>query len=165
MQGAKRFNPSRWFRDPSPRTFRRLMRLFPPIRNTGVKVDAISDDWRTWKLRLPMGLKTRNYVGTHFGGTLYSAADPHFMLAWIHILPDHIVWDKAASIRFRKPGQGTLHASFTIPEEDVAAVRAACAAAPDGKHDRTYVLEWRDGSGDVVASVEKVIHFRRKDAR
>lgn len=161
MQGARRFNPRRWVGDVSPRTFRRLMRFFPPIRNTGVKVDRISDDWRAWDLRLPMGIKTRNYVGTHFGGTLYSAADPHFMLAWMHILgKEYIVWDKAASIRFRKPGQGTLRASFVIPEEDIAAVRAACEAAPDGKHDRTYHLEWVDGDGDVVAQVEKVIHFR-----
>lgn len=161
MQGSSRMNPSQWIKDPSPRMFRHLMAWFPPIRNSGVKVDFISDDWRTWRVRLPLGLRTRNYVGTHYGGTLYSAADPHFMLAWMHILPDHIVWDKAASIRFRKPGAGTLHAEFTIPEADVAAVRAATAK---GKHDRTYHLDWIDGDGDVVASVEKVIHFRRKDA-
>lgn len=142
------------------------MRLFPPIRNSGVKVDRISDDWRSWDLRLPMGLKTRNYVGTHYGGTLYSAADPHFMLAWMHILgPDYIVWDKAASIRFRKPGQGHLHASFTIPKDDIEAVRDACASAPDGKHDRTYAMQWIDRDGDVVAEVEKVLHFRRNDAQ
>lgn len=162
MQGAKRMNPSQWVRDPSPRLFRRLMQWFPPIRHSGVKVEYISDDWRTWRVRLPLGLKTRNYVGTHYGGTLYSAADPHFMLAWLHILPDHVVWDKAATIRFRKPGTGTLHAAFTIPAQDVEAVRRATAANPGGRHDRSYTFEWLDDGGDVVASVEKVIHFRRK---
>ena len=74
-------------------------------------------------------------------------------------------WDKAASIRFRKPGQGHLHASFTIPKDDIEAVRDACASAPDGKHDRTYAMQWIDRDGDVVAEVEKVLHFRRNDAQ
>lgn len=158
-QGSRRLNPSTWFRGVKPRTFRRFMRLFPAIRHTGVRVDAISDDWRIWDVRLPMNLKTRNYVGTHFGGSLYSAADPHHMLAWMHILgPDYIVWDKAASIRFLKPGRGTLRARIEIPAEEIDAVRAAAA---QGKHDRTYTLDWIDEAGDVVAHVEKVVHFRR----
>ena len=160
-QGSRFLNPSRWFRNASPRLFRRLIRLFPAIRHTGVRVDHISDDWRTWRLRLPMNLKTRNYVGTHFGGTLYSAADPHYMLAWMHILgPDYVVWDKAASVRFRKPGRGTLRAEIHIPASDIAEVIAACEV---GKHERTYTIAWKDEDGDVVASVEKLLYFRKAD--
>ncbi len=152
-------NPSRLFGRMSPRAFRLSMKVFPAIHNTGVKVDHISADWRHWKLRLPMSMKTRNYVGTHFGGTLYSSLDPHLMLAWMHILgPDFTVWDKAASVRFRKPGKGTLRCEFTLSPEDEAEVRAL---APGAKLDKTYPLAWTDQQGDVVAAVEKVIHFRR----
>lgn len=160
-QGHRILNPSRWFRDMSPRAFRRAMRFFPAIRNTGVRVDHISDDWHHWRMRLPLSLKTRNYVGTHFGGTLYSSLDPQLMLAWMHILgPEFIVWDKAGSVRFRRPGRGTLHAEFTIPEEDEARVRAL---APGAKMDLTYELAWRDGDV-VVAEVQKVVHFQRRAA-
>lgn len=156
-----RFDPSRWFRGASPRTFRLLLHWFPPIRATGVRVDRISDDWREWDLRLPLRMRTRNYVGTHFGGSLYSAADPHYMLAWMHILgPDYVVWDKAATVRFRRPGRGTLHGTIRITEDEVEAVRALCGEHP--KIDRNYLFEWQDGDGGVVAEVEKVLHFQRK---
>ncbi len=162
-QGAARFNPSRILRGMSPKAFRRAMRFFPAIRNTGVVVEHISDDWRHWRMRLPLNLKTRNYVGTHFGGTLYSSLDPHIMLAWMHILgPEFIVWDKAGSVRFRKPGKGTLHAEFTLPADEEAQVRAL---APGAKLDQSYRLVWLDADGDVVAEVDKVVHFRRRDDR
>ncbi len=156
-QGAGLANPAKFMPRFGPGGFRRLLHIFPPIRNTGVKVDRISADWRRWELRLPMSMKTRNYVGTHFGGTLYSAADPHIMLAWMHILPGWTVWDKAASIRFRKPGKGTLRTSFEIDEAEIAEIRTM---APGEKRDLQYVLEWLDGEGDVVASVEKTVHIQ-----
>lgn len=150
-------DPSRLLSGLSPRAFRRAMRFFPPIRNTGVRVDRISPDWRAWRLRLPLDRRTRNYVGTHFGGTLYSAADPHLMLAWMHILPEATVWDKAASIRFRKPGRGTLRMAFEIPEAQVEEVRERLASGP--KLDLHYTLHWTDDAGDVVAEVQKTVHL------
>ncbi len=159
MQGARWLNPRRWVGDPKPRTFRRLMRLFPPIRNSGLKVTHISDDWRHWEMRLKLGLKTRNYVGTHWGGTLYSAADSQFMLAWLHILGEgYVVWDKAAAIRFKRPGRGTLTAEFTIPKRHIQEVKKACDAGP---HEREYQMQWRNGDGEVVAEVDKLLYFRK----
>lgn len=153
------WNPSRFLGTLGPRAFRITMHAFPPIRNTGVKVDHISDDWRHWRLRLPLGIKTRNYVGTHFGGTLYAAADPHMMLAWMHILgPRFEVWDKAASIRFRRPGRGTLRAEFAIPEADVQAVQEL---EPGQKTERVHHLAWVDARDQTVAELEKVLHFKR----
>ena len=144
--------------------FRWATKLFPGLRNSGVKIDHISDDWRIWEMRLPLRLRTLNYVGTHWGGTLYSALDSQVMLAWLHLLPDHIVWDKAAGIRFKKPGRGTLRCRIEIPAADIDAVRAACRAAPDGKHERTYTLRWTDKDGDVVAEVDKLVYFCSKEA-
>jgi acyl-coenzyme A thioesterase PaaI-like protein len=68
----------------------------------------------------------RNYVGTHFGGSLYSMTDPFFMLMPIENLgPEYIVWDKAATIRFKKPGRGKVRASFVCP-----AIRSRKSGAP-----------------------------------
>lgn len=146
----------------SPTAFRRILQLSPQLRNTGVKIPHISEDWRTWEFRLPLRLRNMNYFGAHFGGTLYAAADPHFTLAWTHILPEAIVWDKAASIRFRKPGRGTLHASFTIPEADVEEVRTRLV--DERKLEKTYAFEWLDADGDTVATIDKVVHFAAKRA-
>ena len=41
---------------------------------------------------MPLRFYKCNYVGTHFGGSLYSTCDPFYMLMLINILgPDYIV--------------------------------------------------------------------------
>lgn len=156
-----KLNPSKFLRNPSAATFRRLANWFPPIRNSGVRITRISEDWTEWDLRLRLGIKTRNYVGTHFGGTLFSALDAHLMLAWMHILGlDYIVWDKGATIRFLRPGRTHLTCAIRIDPAEVESVRELCETQP--KLDRTYTLAWLDADGAVVAECDKVLHFRKK---
>ncbi len=111
-------------------------------------------------MELPLNWRTRNYVGTIFGGSLYGAVDPHYMIMLIKILgPDYVVWDKAATIRFRKPGRGTLYARFHLDEEEIATIRRL---TEDGKPtDRVYTVDLTDANGVVHASVEKTVYIRR----
>lgn len=102
-----------------------------------------------------------NYVGTHFGGSLYAMCDPFFMLILIEQLGrEYVVWDKAATIRFRRPGTGTVRATFHIPEERIAEIRAA--AGRDGKVEPTFRVDVINEKGEVVADVEKLVYVRRK---
>ncbi|HEX2208630.1 MAG TPA: DUF4442 domain-containing protein [Longimicrobium sp.] len=134
---------------------------FPAYRATGGRITYIASDWREIRIRLPLNRRTRNYVGTIFGGSMYGAVDPVYMVMLIQNLGrDYVVWDKAASIRFRRPGRTTLHARFVLDEAELDAIRAALAGAP--AIDRTYVVELADAEGAVHAVVEKVIHIRRK---
>ena len=89
--------------------------LFPAFRRTGARLTYVAADWHEVRLKLPLSWRTRNYVGTIFGGSMYAAADPIYMVMLIKLLgPDYVVWCKAASIRFRRPGRGTLHARFVL---------------------------------------------------
>src|SRR6476620_1494714 len=98
----------------SPRLSRLVFNLWPCIRGTGSRVTSIAPDWSEIRVRLPLSWRTRNYVGTILGGSLYAAVDPYYMLMLIERLgPEYVVWDKAASIRFRRPGTSTLTATFT----------------------------------------------------
>jgi acyl-coenzyme A thioesterase PaaI-like protein len=142
-------------------TFRTFLNFWPCYWGTGGKVSFISRDWRHVVVRLSLGLRTRNYVGTIFGGSLYGAIDPIYMLMLIKILgPDYIVWDKAARIRFRKPGRGTLEARFVVTDDEVATIRRLAAQAQS--IDRLYSVEFKDRDGQIVASIEKTIYIRRK---
>ena len=135
--------------------------LFPAYRGTGARVTYVSDDYREFRIKLPLSWRTRNYVGTIFGGSLYGSVDPFFMIQLILLLGrDYVVWDKAASIRFRKPGRTTLYATFRIDEAELLAIRAATAGGEPV--DRTYLVELVDREGVVHASVEKVIYVRRQ---
>ncbi|HEU0013195.1 MAG TPA: DUF4442 domain-containing protein [Longimicrobium sp.] len=142
---------------------RLVFNLFPAYRGSGGRITYLSDDWKEMRVELPLSWRTRNYVGTIYGGSIYAAVDPMYMIMLIQTLGrDYVVWDKAASIRFRKPGRGTLHAHFRLTDEELDAIRAEAAAQPS--LDRVYRVELVDAGGVVHAEVEKTIYIRRKDA-
>lgn len=135
--------------------------LFPAYRGTGGRITYIARDWRELRIRVPLGWRTRNYVGSIFGGSMFGAVDPIYMVMLIQCLgPDYLVLDKSASIRFRRPGRSTLHARFSLDDAELDAIRAGLADAP--AIDRVYTIDLMDADGVVHATVEKTIHIRRK---
>jgi acyl-coenzyme A thioesterase PaaI-like protein len=137
--------------------------LFPAFRGTGARITYISGDYREMRVELPLSWRTRNYVGTIFGGSLYGAVDPHYMIMLIKILgPGYTVWDKAATIRFRKPGRGKLFAQFVISEEEVTEVRRLLET--ENSIDRVYNVDLTDSAGVVHASVAKTVYIRRNQS-
>jgi len=110
---------------------------------------------------IPLNWRTRNYVKTIFGGSMYGAVDPFYIFMLIKILgPGYVVWDKTAAIRFRRPGRERLFAKFVITPEDLAEIRAGVAAA--GKYEKSYTVHLTSKSGEVHAIVEKGIHIARR---
>ena len=143
------------------RILRWKFNFFPAYRATGARLTYIAADFREVRIKLPLKLRTRNYVGTIFGGSMYGAVDPVYMIMLIHNLGrDYVVWDKSATIRFRKPGRTTLFATFRLEESELEAIRAATATGEPV--DRFYNVDLVDAEGQVHASVEKVIYIRRK---
>ena len=143
------------------RVLRWKFNLFPAYRGSGARVTYIADDFREVRVRLPLSFRSRNLVGTIFGGSMYASVDPMYMIMLMRLLGrDYIVWDKAATIRFRKPGRTTLFANFRLDDAELDAIRAA--AAGGAPLDRTYNVDLVDAEGVVHASVEKVIYIRRK---
>jgi acyl-coenzyme A thioesterase PaaI-like protein len=134
--------------------------LFPAWRGTGARIRYVRSDWREVHVRLPLNWRTRNYVGTIFGGSLYAAADPIYMIMLIKCLgPAYTVWDKTATIRFKKPGRSTLYAKFLLEEAELDEIRRLLETAPS--IDRVYVVELADAQGTVHATVEKTIYIRK----
>lgn len=136
---------------------------FPAFRRTGGRITQIAADWHEVRVRLPFSWRTRNYVGTTFGGCLYAATDGIYMVMLIKLLgPDYVVWDKSASIRFRKPCRTTVYATFAIDRKELDTIRAELTTA--AKLERLYQVDWADREGTVYASVETTIHIRRKES-
>lgn len=117
---------------------------------------------RSIDVEMALRFWNRNYVGVHFGGSLYAMTDPFFMLMVMENLGrDYIVWDKAASIRFKKPGKGRVTAQFRLSDAELATIKQA--ADTSSKTEPTFEINVVDESGDVVAEVVKTIYVRRKD--
>ena len=129
---------------------------FPAYRGTGARITFIAGDWMEVRVRLPLSWRTRNYVGTIFGGSMYGALDPVFMVMLMKVLGrDYVVWDKAATIRFRRPGREPLSATFTISAEDIAQIRESVEAS--GKTEREFTVDLVSASGVVHASCQKLL--------
>ena len=146
------------------RHMRMLINLWPPFLGAGIRVRRLSSDWTEIDVEMKLRWWNRNYVGTHYGGSLYSMADPFFMVMLIENLgKDYIVWDKSASIRFKKPGRGTVTASFRLSEGQIREIKQALNSPENEKIERVFTAEVKDESGSVVAQIEKLLHIRRKD--
>ncbi|KAF1692700.1 DUF4442 domain-containing protein [Pseudoxanthomonas koreensis] len=147
-----------------PATLRHGMNLWPPFLFSGIHVASISPDWRHARVELRMRPWNRNYVKTHFGGSLFAMADPFWMLLLMHRLGrDYYVWDQSGAIDFVKPGRGTVATTFTVGDALLEEIRAATA---DGaKYLHWFENEVLDADGEVVARVRKQVYVRRKPER
>jgi hypothetical protein len=137
------------------------MNLWPPFLGAGIRVRSIASDWSEVVVALRQGLLNRNYVGTHYGGSLFSMTDPFYALMLMHLLGErYLVWDLAASIEFVSPGRGTVTARFALLPERVDEIRVG--AASGAKVLPEFDVDVRDAAGGVVARVHKVLYVRLK---
>jgi len=138
----------------------RFVNIWPPIAAAGIHV-RWGADMKSADVEMKLRPWNRNFVGTHYGGSLYSMTDPFYMLLLISNLgPDYIVWDKAAHIRFRKPGKGKVRAEFRLTDARLDDIREQLKTL--AKYEPTFLVEVKDEAGEVVAEVQKVLHVRKK---
>jgi len=145
--------------------FRHGINLWPPFLFAGIHVTDVSDDYRYVRVELRMRPWNRNYVGTHFGGSLFAMTDPFWMLTVMQNLGrSYYVWDRAGEIEFMKPGRGTVVAEFRLDDALLDGLRNETA---DGqKHLHWFSNDIVDAQGEVVARVRKQVYLRLKpDAR
>jgi len=141
--------------------FRWVLNLWPPYFGAGIHVRSVAPDFSTVEVEMKLRFWNRNYVGTHFGGSLYAMADPFFMLILIQQLgPGFVVWDKAATVRFKRPGRGRVRARFHVPPAEVEVIRSRALSEP--KVEPVFTVEVKDDEGTTIAEVEKLLYVRRK---
>ncbi|MFF3564812.1 DUF4442 domain-containing protein [Streptomyces sp. NPDC002574] len=147
----------------APARLRRAINWWPPYLFAGIRVLDIADDWSSARVRLRLHRFNRNYVGTHFGGSLFSMADPFWMLLTMNRLGrDYLVWDRAAEIEFVSPGRGDVFADFKLTEDRLDEMRELTAHGHKA-------LMWFENDvvaddGTIVAKVRKQLYVRRKPA-
>ena len=140
----------------------KLIRFWPPFLGAGIRVADASPDLRDIKVEMKMSKLNKNYVGSHYGGSIYSMTDPFYMLMLMENLgKDYIVWDKAADIQFKKPGYGKLTAHFNLSAEKLAEIKKA--ADENYKVEPKFLVQVKNEKGEVVAEVDKTLYVRRKD--
>lgn len=135
--------------------------LFPAYRGSGARVLYISADYREIRVKIPLTWRTRNYVGTIYGGSMYAGIDPIYMLMLIKTLGSgYIVWDKAANIRFKRPGKETLFADFLLTQEELDEIKLLLET--EKSVDRIYTVELKDKNGKIHCLIEKTLYIAGK---
>jgi len=145
----------------TPRRLKLVLNLYPPYVFAGVKIERVDPEWREIRVSMKLRWFNKNAVGTHFGGSLYSMVDPHLVLLLMQRLgPKYTVWDRAAAIRYRKPGRGRVRSTVRISDDDVETIRRETAGGETYRP--TYELSILDEAGDTVATVTKELHVGRR---
>src|ERR1700752_536391 len=145
----------------SSHALRRWINFWPPFLGMAIRVKHIAPDMKAIDVEMKLRFWNANYVGTHFGGSLFAMTDPFYMLMLMATLGrDYIVWDKAASIRYRKPGKGTARAEFRLTDAQLDDIREKLRTLP--KYEPVFPVEVKDEQGTVIAEVDKLLHVRTK---
>ncbi len=143
-----------------PRRLLWAMRFYPPYLGAGIRVRNIDPSLRFIEVEMPLRPWTRNYVGTQFGGSLYSMCDPFFMLlVMMRLGPAYIVWDKSAQIDFLKPGRGAVRARFDVSEDQLKRIKDGVER--EGKVNPVFEVTVADLEGIPIARVTKTLSVRR----
>ncbi|KTD40368.1 DUF4442 domain-containing protein [Legionella parisiensis] len=142
-------------------TLLRMIRFWPPFWGAGISVKKFHSDGTFIVVQMKMRFWNKNYVGTHFGGSMYSMTDPFYMLMLMHSLgKGYIVWDKSASIRYKIPAKGTLYAQFELSPEHVEKIRLEVNETK--KIDSEFIVPITDEEGKIVAEVKKILSIIKK---
>jgi acyl-coenzyme A thioesterase PaaI-like protein len=141
--------------------FKNAINLYPPYLGAGISIEDMDLEFLWIKVCMDLTFWNQNYVGVHFGGSLYSMCDPFYMFILMKNLGDsYIVWDKSAKIDFIKTGTGKVRAKFSVSKEEIEKIKETVRIKK--KTDWTFYCEVSDESGSVVAKLEKILYIRRK---
>ena len=147
--------------EPWEETLRRRINSYAPYVGAGIEVTHVAPDASEIRVRMPLEESNANLVGTHFGGSLYAMVDPHLMILLMHRLgPEYVVWDRTATIEFVRPGRSTVRATILVEDGELDAIRSATSGGES--HLAQWMLEVKDESDEVVATVRKTLYIRRR---
>lgn len=146
------------------KTLKLLINIYPPYWGTGIRLSHITDDYREATVTMKLRFYNRNYVRTHFGGSLYAMVDPFYMLMLMHILGrDYVVWDQAATIEFVSPARGMVIARFVVDDYMLEDIKKNTATGE--KYLPRFGIDITDEQGTVVARATKTLYVRRKNQK
>ena len=141
--------------------FRYGFNFSPMYRRSVGKITEVSKDLYDVKVEIPLSYKNRNYAGSIFGGSLFAATDPIYMIQLIYILgEDYVVWDKAATIRYKRPARQKAYAQFLFSQQEIESIKQEIITKQE--MDITKQLNLIGANGDVFAELDKTIYIASK---
>jgi len=134
--------------------------LYPPLVGAHIRLERLSNDFRYARIGMRQRFTNSNPWGTHFGGSLFAMTDSIYALMVKQNLGrDYVVWDKSATIDFRKPGRGQVYCEFHLDESLIERIRQE--TRDGGKCEPVVAVHVFDKKQEVVAEVSKTLYIRK----
>lgn len=138
-----------------------LINCWPPYLFSGIRATHLSADYREADVELRQRWYNRNYVGTHFGGSLFAMTDAWYMIMLLQTLGrDYYVWDKSAVIEYVSPGRGTVRAQFRLAEATLQCIREQTTGGE--KYLPEFTVNIINAENELVARVTRILYVRKK---
>ncbi|MEO0570833.1 MAG: DUF4442 domain-containing protein [Bacteroidota bacterium] len=134
----------------------------PMYRRSTGRVNTVSKDLSHITIKIPLSWKNKNYVGTIFGGSMFASVDPIPMVQLINLLDDtYVVWDKSATIKFKRPAKETLYGEFTFSNDELRSIKSRVATENEIEIVKSTVLTNKDGTEEFCV-VDKTLYIADK---
>jgi len=135
--------------------------LSPMYRRSTGRVVEVSKDLLKVRVKIPLSYKNSNYVGTIFGGSLFSATDPIYMVQLINILgKDYVVWDKSAEINYKRPAKKVAFATFEFTNQEIVNIKER--VAKEKEFDLIKEINITGPNHEVLCELKKVLYVADK---
>lgn len=145
------------------RTLKWGFNLTPMYRRSTARITFVSKDLMEFRIRLPLSWKNRNYVGSIFGGSMFSSVDPIPMVQLINLLDsNYVVWDKSAEILFKRPARENLYAVFRYTPEELASIKKEVSEKKEMEFIKTILLTNKEGTVTFCEVHKKIYVADRK---
>lgn len=136
--------------------------ISPMYRRTTGRVTFVSSDLLEIDIKIPLSIKNRNYVGSIFGGSLFAATDPIYMIQLINILGNnYVVWDKASTIKYKNPAYSDAYAIFRFTKEEIEVIKSEVKLKKEIEIKKE--LNITNTSGIIITELTKTIYIADKE--
>ena len=139
------------------------MRLYPPLLFQGIWTQKFEKGFTGARVKICNSILNRNYNGSLFGGTIFSAADPFYAILFHQILTRKgyqiKLWLKHASIDYIKPGNCDLYINIALSDQDVE--EALHKLDTEGKFIKTFPVKITNKEGITYAMVHNEIYIKK----
>lgn len=136
--------------------------ISPMYRRSTGRIKHMSKDMRSCTIKIAISWKNRNYMNSIYGGSMFSAIDPVPMMQLLEILgKDYVVWDKAATIHFKRPAREDLYCEIIFTEEEINHIKQSVATEKEVSYVKEVQLKNKDGS-KLFSTIDKVLYIADK---
>ena len=152
---------NRYFKNQKHNLFKVFFNLSPMYRRSTGKIIFVAKDLSRIEIKIPISYKNKNYAGTIFGGSLFSATDPIYMVQLIQLLgSDYVVWDKSSVVKFKRPASSDAYATFEFTRAEVEDLLKQVEEKKEV--DLVKMVYLKSKEGQVFCEIEKTMYVADK---